>query len=114
MRERGFLPALVMDARVELGAKEPVEMRADGKQVAALRVASDDGGFIVVAATLGPQGPELAPGDLVAWQAGKLKEELAASLGAIDRRSGWVGVIIGTLKPELREGRWLGERKFSS
>jgi hypothetical protein len=35
-------------------------------------------------------------------------------VGAIDKRSGWTGVIIGTLKPELRDGRWLGDRKFST
>lgn len=67
-----------------------------------LRVASQDGGFIVVATTLGPKGPKLQVGDFVAWQAGKLKE------------GGWVGVIIGTLKPELSNGRWLGDQKFST
>ena len=56
---------------------------------------------MVSATTLGPQGPQLRPGDLVAWQANRHEP------------SGWIGVIIGTLKPELREGRWLGEQKFS-
>jgi hypothetical protein len=114
LRERAFLPAVVLDACVELGAKGPVETRADGKQVAVLRVASADGGFAVIATTLGPQGPKLAPGDFVAWQAGTYREEVAANVGAIDKRSGWTGVIIGTLKPELRDGRWLGDRKFST
>jgi hypothetical protein len=58
---------------------------------------------MVSATTLGPQGPQLKPGDLVAWQASRF-----------DKGSGWVGVIIGTLKPELRDGRWLGEQKFSN
>jgi hypothetical protein len=114
LRERSFLPAIVLDARVELGAKDPVQTLADGKQVAVLRVASVDGGFAVIATTLGPHGPKLAPGDFVAWQAGTYKEEVAVNVGAIDKRSGWTGVIIGTLKPELRDGRWLGERKFST
>ena len=114
LRERAFLPAIVLDARKELGAKDPVQTRADGKQVAVLRVASADGGFGVIATTLGPQGPKLAPGDFVAWQAGTYREEVATNVGAIDQRSGWTGVIIGTLKPELRDGRWLGERKFST
>ena len=113
LRERSFLPAVVLDARNELGSKQPVETRPDGKQVAVLRVASADGGFAVIASTLGPHGPKLAPGDLVAWQAGKYRQDLAQSVGAVDERSGWVGLIIGTLKPELRERRWLGDRKFS-
>ena len=92
LRERSFLPALVVDARTH----------DDEHQVATLRVASADGGFMVSAKTLGPQGPQLKPGDLVAWQAVTYNEG-----------SGWVGVIIGTLKPELRDGRWLGEQKFS-
>ena len=92
LRERSFLPALVVDART----------RDDGYQVAELRVASADGGFIVSATTLGPQGPQLKPGDLVAWHASRF-----------DESSGWIGLIIGTLKPELRDGRWLGEQKFS-
>ena len=112
LRERSFLPAVVLDASAELGARQPVETRADGVQVAVLRVASADGGFAVIAATLGPRGPKLAPGDFVAWQAGKYKEDVASTLGAIDKRSGWSGTIIGTLKPELRDGRWLGDRKF--
>jgi hypothetical protein len=114
LHERAFLPAVVLDACVELGAKDPVQTRADGKQVAVLRVASADGGFAVIATTLGAQGPKLAPGDFVAWQAGTYKEEIAANVGALDKRSGWTGVIIGTLKPELRDGRWLGDRKFST
>ena len=92
LRERSFLPALVVDART----------RDDGHQVATLRIASADGGFMVSAATLGPQGPELKPGDLVAWQAVTYNGD-----------SGWMGMIIGKLKPELRDGRWLGEQKFS-
>jgi hypothetical protein len=92
VRERSFLPALVVDARTG----------DDGNQLATLRVASADGGFIVSANTLGPRGPQLKPGDLVAWQAGKHQQG-----------EGWIGIIIGTLRPELRDGRWLGEQKFS-
>ena len=77
--------------------------RDDGQQIATLRIASADGGFVTSATTLGPQGPQLKPGDLVAWQASRYEAEV-----------GWVGLIIGKLKPELRDGRWLGEQKFSN
>jgi hypothetical protein len=75
-----------------------------------LCVASLDGGFVVAAPTAGPSGPQLLPGQLVAWKAVRHVPEIA--LGMSDERFGWAGVIVGTLKLELREGCWVGEDIF--
>lgn len=111
--EGSSLPAIVLDPREMFGAAATIQTLKDGNQVAMLRVASDDGGFLVFAATAGPKGPKLQPGNLVAWKAAKHSTEVAASMGAKDARSGWVGIIIGTLKPEHRNGQWVGDARFA-
>ena len=67
-----------------------------GIQTAVLRVASSDGGFPVVALSVG-RGPDLNVGDLVAWVPGEYREDLADA--SADSRFGWFGLIIGTLEP---------------
>lgn len=113
LHDGSFLPALVLDPREMLGAATAIQTQKDGNQVAMLRVASSDGGFIVFAATAGPKGPKLQPRDLVAWRAAKHSADVAASMGAKDNRSGWVGLVVGTLKPEHRDGQWVGDAKFA-
>ena len=88
-----------------------METRPDGKQVAVLRVASADGGFAVIATTLGPQ-VRSSHRRLRCMAAGTYREEVAANVAQrpalrLD------GVIIARSKPELRDGR--GSRaQFSS
>jgi hypothetical protein len=89
-----------------------VKIQDEGNQLAMIRVASADGGFLVAAATVGPKGPRLHPGQLVAWKAMKHVPEVAKNVN--DKRFGWVGLIIGTLKPERRNGGWMGGERFSS
>lgn len=113
LHEGSFLPALVLDFRKLSSDESPVIIQKDGNQLAMLRIASDDGGFPVLATTVGAKGPKLQPGQLVAWKAGKYSADVAASMGAKDKRSGWVGLIIGTLRAEHREGNWVGDEKFS-
>lgn len=111
LNEGAFLPALVLDTHVLVGAAASVLTQQDGNQAAMLRVASRDGGFVVLASTAGPSGPRLQPGDLVAWCAGAHSPDVAAVM--TDSRSGWVGLIVGTLKPEHRDGRWVGDQRFA-
>jgi hypothetical protein len=108
--EGGGLPALVLDARELFGVAEPIKLEPDGNQIAVLRVASNDGGFIVDAITAGPKGPTLDPGQLVWWLAIRHKPDIADL--SKDRRFGWLGVILCTLKLEYRNGIWACKEKF--
>jgi hypothetical protein len=124
LHEGIMLPALVLDAREMLGAASAVQIQGDGRQTACLRVASADGGFIVSASTSGSGGTRLQPGHFVAWQAERYDPQVAKKaparnkrfglFGLKDKRYGWVGVIAGTLKPEYRNGGWIGDERFSS
>ena len=105
------LPALVVDAKQIFGTIIPVKKDNHGIQTAAVRVASSDGGFLVVALTLG-RGPDLNVGDLVAWVAGEYREDFAAT--SPDRRFGWIGLIVGTLEPRFANGSWVGKDQFGS
>jgi hypothetical protein len=123
LREGIMLPALVLDARELSGAATAVEIQGDGCQMASVRVASADGGFIVSASTCGARGPRLRPGQFVAWQAERYdpmvtKKAPAAQkrfglFGLKDKRIGWIGLIAGTLKSEYRDGGWIGDERFS-
>jgi hypothetical protein len=106
------LPAIVLDAREVFGADAAVQREPDGKQIAVIRVASSDGGFIVNAITVGSRGPALDPGQLVWWLAIRYVADIADC--SQDRRFGWLGVILSTLKPEYLGGSWTGDDKFSS
>ena len=113
LQEGSFLPAVVLDPRQLFGAPTAVRVLPDGSQTAMLRVASSDGGFMVLASTAGAKGPRLQAGDFVAWQAAKHSDQVATSMGTKDTRSGWVGLILGTLKTEHRDGRWIGHERFA-
>ncbi len=103
------LPAIVQDGRSLFNLASSVAMQPDKTQTAVVKVASGDGGFLVVARTVGP-GPALKPGDLVAWLAGAHKPALAAA--AEDKRFGWVGLLVGKLRPEWDKGSWVGAERF--
>jgi hypothetical protein len=109
LHEGAFLPAVVLDPREVFGTP-PKPRTGDGNQVAFLCVASNDGGFVVAATTAGPKGPKLEPGQLVAWRAVRHVPAIASTVS--DPRFGWAGVIVGTLKPELRNGCWAAGEIF--
>ena len=106
------LPAVVLDPRETLGTAKAVFERDDGIQTAWIRVAGDDGGFDCVAQTAGSYGPRLKPGDMVFWKAFRHQTSMADALG--DQRSGWLGLIVGTLEPELNSEGWKGTQQFHS
>ena len=66
-----------------------------------LRVASDDGGFTVIAQTASGRGDKLIPGDAVAWIPVQYMPQIAQS--AEDQRFGWIGMIISKISPEIDE-----------
>jgi hypothetical protein len=101
LEEGKAVVALVLDASKIAGTKTAVKVDADGSQTAMVRVASNDGGFVVPAKTPGPGDP-LAPGDLVMWVPGKWLKEMAAA--SDDPRFGWVGLIRAKVKPEMTPG----------
>jgi len=90
--------ALVLDAKREFGAPVAVKINADGSQMAMIRVAADDGGFVVPATTPSKRGDRLQPGDVVVWVPGAYKEEIGAAFG--DPRCGWVGLILAKVAAE--------------
>lgn len=94
-----LIPALVQSANKIVGSSWDVIREEDGEQTATLKVASRDGGFLVVAVTLSQEMPDLQVGDFVGWHAGMFKPDLAAT--ADDERFGWIGFIVAILKPEL-------------
>ena len=107
--DSSLLPALILDSRKLFGTQAAVKIQDDGNQLAILRVASNDGGFLVASTTTNPKGPRLIPGQLVAWQAMKYVPDIAVTTN--DKRLGWVGLIVGTLKTEHINGGWtVGER----
>ena len=110
LHEGTILPAVVIDGRDLFGSNIIVRTDKDGNQIAFLCVASEDGGFFVAATTVGPNGPPLELGQLVAWKAVRHVPDIAAAVH--DKRFGWVGVIVGTLKPEHRDGRWVSDEIF--
>jgi hypothetical protein len=124
LHEGAVLPALVLAVHESFGTVTAAGIQDSGRQLASLRVASADGGFIVCASTSGSRGPRLQPGHFVAWQAQRYDPQVARKapatqkrfgwFGLKDKRIGWVGVIAGTLKPEYRDGGWIGDERFSA
>ena len=97
MPKRGVV-AIVLDARLEFEAEESVKVRADGTQVAVIRVASIDGGFKTMADTAGP-GRQLKVGDVVIWVPLLRNEEFP--MVALDERAAWMGLIAAVVAPEI-------------
>lgn len=109
LREGAFLPAIVLDAN-ELFKGGVAASPSAQSQPHFLCVASGDGGFVVASQPAGPRGPKLEPGKLVAWKAVRHVPDLAKSVS--DARFGWVGVIVGTLRLEHRDGCWVSDEIF--
>lgn len=114
LKEGALLPAIVLDANKLFGVRDAVSVKADGKQVAFLKVASNDGGFVVVASTPSDRGPQLEAGQLVSWLAGQHAPEILSQLGQLeDKRSGWIGIIVGVLNLEWDQiNGWSGAAQF--
>lgn len=95
------LAAVVIDAREQFGRSMAVKIEDNGIQTAMLRVASDDGGFTVMAQTASDKGDKLKPGDAVAWIPSMHMPEIAKA--ATDERFGWMGLIVAKIAPEIDE-----------
>jgi hypothetical protein len=90
--------AIVLDPRDEVPElSHPVKILADGRQMALLKVISEDGGFRVMATTPSDKGDRLVPGDFVAWVPFAYQDMEQLSEGD-DKRIGWVGLIRGKVK----------------
>jgi hypothetical protein len=96
--ERGIV-ALVLDASKEFDARDPVKIEDDGRQSVVLKVASEDGGFIVMAQTPTDKGDHLKPNDAVIWLPMTYAEEIVPE--GTDTRFGWIGFVIAKIKPEI-------------
>jgi hypothetical protein len=110
LRPGAELPAIVADARSLVPEGNAVWVREDGIQTALVRIPSPAGEFSCIAQTSGRHGPRLQPGHLVCWKAFKHQREMGRAIG--DDRSGWIGLIIGTLAPELNAEGWKGLERF--
>lgn len=92
------ISALVLDATKEFGTEQAVKIQPNGCQLATIKVASEDGGFVVLAETSSEKGDALQPGDVVIWVPMTHMKGMAARLG--DERQGWVGLIVAKVAPE--------------
>jgi len=90
---------LVLNAQEKYGAPTPVSRNKDGIQLAALMIASEDGGFMVLAETPSRAGDDLRPDDCVLWVPSIYNQEVGASMS--DPRSGWIGFIRAKIEPKI-------------
>ena len=100
LRVKQAVVAMVLDGAKEFGLPDAVRIEADGSQFCVLKVASDDGGFIVVSTTPTASGDRLVPGDMVLW----VPLEYAASRElppGVDPRTSWVGFIVAKIDPVI-------------
>ena len=98
IKVRTGIVALVLDAR-QFGIQQAVKVEADGLQRVMLKVASEDGGFMVSAQTLNGKGDLLKPGDVVIWVPMEHIGDVVPK--GIDKRFGWVGFIVAKIAPEI-------------
>ena len=100
--KRGLV-AVVVDSQKEFGTAGPVKVEADGSQTVILKVASEDGGFIVMSRTRTGKGDRLKPDDVVIWVPLVHKNMGAENIeiADLDPRFGWVGFVVAKVKPEL-------------
>jgi hypothetical protein len=97
--------AIVLDASREFpGIPYPVKIEPDGKQLALIKVISEDGGFIVPTTTPSAKGDRLVPGDVVMWVPSRYEDTAAQS--SPDKRFGWVGLI----RAKVDWGEWSGPK----
>jgi len=79
------------------------EPDGDGNAIYAVKVSSDDGGFIVPAIFMAAQADSgaLEKGDLVIWVPSQYSDEMAKTLG--DPRKGWMGYLAAKAEPKLTQ-----------
>ncbi len=70
-------------------------------QTAELLVASDDGGFEVVAQTPTDKGDDLKPDDVVIWIPFEQNAVMSMMVELDDERSSWLGLIMAKVAPEI-------------
>jgi hypothetical protein len=90
LREGKGVFAIVVDATKRFGMARATKHNRDGTQSLVLKVASDDGGFFVLASTRRP-GPPLAPGDAVIWVPIAYDKTFGTRFS--DHRAGWIGFV---------------------
>ena len=98
--KRGIV-ALVLDAR-DFGTDKAIKIEPDGRQIVMLKVASDDGGFLVSAQTPSGKGDRLRPDDVVIWVP---VQHIGSVPSGLDPRFGWVGFVVAKIKPEIDLGK---------
>ncbi len=98
IKEGNGIVAIVLDSMQEFGTSVPVKIQPSGNQLAAIKVASEDGGFVTLAETLSAAGDRLKPGDLVVWVPEAYLPEMAEQVR--DPRGGWVGLIVAKVAAE--------------
>jgi len=91
--------AVVLDSQKEFGTASPVKVEPDGSQKVILKVASDDGGFIVSSQTPTGKGDRLKPDDVVIWV--PLEYTNIVDMADLDPRFGWMGLVVAKVKPEI-------------
>ena len=95
--QRGIV-ALVKDAKDLIGADQAIMTLDDGREAAALMIASEDGGFLTVAETASP-GKKLTVGDVVIWV--PIKMDPNNPMISIDQRMAWDGLIAAIVAPKI-------------
>ncbi len=93
--------AIVVDAAKEFGVAAAVKRQPNGTQLAALKVSSEDGGFLVMATTATEKGAPLNPDDYVIWVPMQHQAAMVDAVDGIDPRFGWVGFIVAKIKAEI-------------
>lgn len=96
--ENTGIVGIVLDAKREFGVETAVKVQPNGTQLATLRIAGEEGGFVTFAETGSAGGDVLKPGDLVVWVPGIYNQQLAQKMG--DDRAGWIGLIRAKIAPE--------------
>ena len=91
--------ALVIDSAKEFRTQEAVKVEPDGTQVVTLKVASDDGGFLVIARTASGRGDRLRPDDCVIWVPMMHSKEVVPD--GTDERFGWTGFVVAKIEPTI-------------
>lgn len=92
--------AIVLDGHKEFGIENPVLAEDNSGQKVLLKVASDDGGFIVVAKAASNCGEQLKPNDLVLWLPLDYIDSIRSCEG-MDKRFGYVGIVIAKISNEI-------------
>ncbi|MHA7847241.1 hypothetical protein [Serratia sp. D1N4] len=105
----------VTDIRPKQGLIAIVEDEPDkdgnGDYYCTVKVSSDDGGFIVPSAIATKEDKVVIKGSLVIWVPYEHSEIIASTLG--DDRKGWVGFIVATVKPTLKnDSGWQVDKRL--